>query len=73
MPEEASRRDQLIGIFALGILLFNPPLLDLFDGGTVFGWPLVYVYLFGAWGLVIAAVAVVVERRRRLERTDSED
>ena len=31
-----------------------------------------YVYLFGAWALVIGAAAAVVERRRH-ERFDSED
>lgn len=72
VTEEARRRDKLIGLFALGLLLFNPPLLDLFSGGTVFGWPLLYVYLFGAWALVIGAAAAVVERRRH-ERFDSED
>jgi hypothetical protein len=72
VPEEARRRDRLIGLFVLGLLLFNPPLLDLFSGGTVFGWPLLYVYLFAAWAAVIGAAATVVERRRH-ERFDSED
>ncbi|HEX7007069.1 MAG TPA: hypothetical protein VF274_08020 [Alphaproteobacteria bacterium] len=72
MPEEARRRDRLISLFVLGLLLFNPPLLDLFSGGTVFGWPLLFVYLFAAWALVIAAAAAVVERRRH-ERVDRED
>ncbi len=49
------------------MVLFNPPILNLF-GGTVFGWPALYLYLFAAWGLIIAAVAVVVETRRRPER-----
>lgn len=74
MPEEARRRDQLAGIFALALVLFNPPLLDLFSGGTVFGWPLLYVYLFGAWALVIVSIGVVAKRRRRWhDRVDSED
>ena len=68
MPEEARRRDQLLGLFALGLVLFNPPLLFLFSGGTIFGWPLLYVYIFFAWGLVIAIAGFVVSRRRR--RTD---
>jgi peptidoglycan/LPS O-acetylase OafA/YrhL len=65
MPEEARRRDQLLGLFVLGLALFNPPLLYLFSGGTVFGWPLLYVYIFVVWALVIAIVAIVVSRRRR--------
>jgi hypothetical protein len=72
VPEEARRRDKLVGLFALGLLLFNPPLLDLFSGGTVFGWPSLFVYLFAAWALVIGAAAAVVERRRH-ERFHSED
>ena len=57
----AARRDRLIGLFILGAVLFNPPILNLF-GGTLFGWPALYLYLFAAWALVIAGVAFVVER-----------
>jgi len=47
----------------LGILLFNYPLLALFNvQGSVFGVPVLYAYIFLAWGLVIALVAVVMER-----------
>jgi hypothetical protein len=55
------RRDRMIGLFVLGALLFNPPVLNLF-GGAIFGWPTLFVYLFGAWALVIAGIAIVVER-----------
>jgi hypothetical protein len=55
------RRDRMIGLFVLGALLFNPPVLNLF-GGEIFGWPTLFVYLFGAWALVIAGIAIVVER-----------
>jgi hypothetical protein len=72
VPDEARRRDKLIGLFILGLLLFNPPLLDLFSGGTVFGWPLLFVYLFVAWAAVIGVAALIVERRRH-ERFHSED
>ncbi len=74
MTEEARRRDQLVGVFTLGIVLFNPPLLNLFSGATLLGWPLLYVYIFGIWALVIGCVALVVERRhRRHGRVDSEE
>ncbi len=73
MPEEARRRDQLIGVFALACVLFNPPLLDLFSGRTILGWPLLYVYLFGAWAVVIAIVAFVAERRAHHARGEGED
>jgi len=64
MPREARRKDRLVGLFALGLLLFNPPTLWLFAGTTLFGWPLLFVYLFCAWGAVTAMIALTVERKR---------
>lgn len=61
MLRRAARRDRLIGLFVLGLVLFNPPILNLF-GGTVFGWPGLFVYLFTAWAFVIAGVAFAAGR-----------
>jgi hypothetical protein len=61
MLRRTVRRDRMIGLFVLGAVLFNPPILNLF-GGTFFGWPALYVYLFTAWALVIAGIAIAVER-----------
>jgi hypothetical protein len=56
---------QLAGLFLLGGLLFSYPLLAVFNtSGTLFGIPLLYAYLFLAWGALIALVAVVMERGR---------
>jgi hypothetical protein len=55
---------RLAALFLLGCLLFNYPLLSLFTGFTsVWGIPLLYAYLFLAWGLLIGAMAVVIEHR----------
>jgi hypothetical protein len=64
MPQEARRRDRLVGLFALGVILFNPPVLWLFADATLLGWPLLFVYLFCAWGAFTAMIALTVERRR---------
>lgn len=64
MPQEARRKDRLVGLFALGLVLFNPPVLQLFAGATLFGWPLLFVYLFCAWVALTAMVALTVERRK---------
>jgi hypothetical protein len=61
MLRRTARRDRLIGLFLLALLLFNPPVLNLF-GGNFFGWPGLYLYLFGAWALIIIAVALVSGR-----------
>jgi hypothetical protein len=52
----------LVALFLLGCLLFGYPLLALFDSRvTLFGIPLLYAWLFGAWAALIAAIALVVE------------
>ena len=63
MAKPGRKGERLVGLFLLGCLLFNFPLLALFNvRGTVLGVPVVYAYLFGAWTLLIALVAVIVER-----------
>jgi hypothetical protein len=55
---------RLIGIFLLGLALFNPPLLEAFNVPIlVLGIPLLYLYLFAAWLGLIAILALSVERR----------
>lgn len=61
MLRRTVRRDRMIGLFVLGVVLFNPPVLNLF-GGTIFGWPALYVYLFFVWALIIVGIAIVSER-----------
>jgi hypothetical protein len=69
MPDETRRRDRLIGLFLLALLLFNPPLLLLFGGDAApFGLPLLYLYVFVAWLLIIGAVAWITERRKSRRR-----
>jgi hypothetical protein len=71
MPQSARRRDRLVGLFAAGLVLFNPPVIDLFSGGALFGWPSLYVYIFGAWACIIVGLAVVIERGSVPLRNDS--
>jgi hypothetical protein len=63
VAKPSRRGERLIGLFLLGCLLFNFPLLALFNVRvTLFGIPLLYTYLFAAWGLLIALVAIIMER-----------
>lgn len=58
------RTQQLIALFALGVVLFTHPVLSLFDRPVaVLGVPLLYAYLFAAWALVIGLMAWAVEHR----------
>jgi len=53
---------RLAALFLLGFLLLNYPLVSLFAGtAQIFGVPLLFIYVFVAWALVIALLALVVE------------
>ena len=53
---------RLFALCMLGVLLFNYPMLALFNvTASAFGIPVLYVYVFAAWSLLIAAMAYVVE------------
>jgi len=59
MGTEAKRKTRLICLFLLGMLLLNYPLLSLFNlPRLVMGIPLVYVYIFSVWGLLIVLVGL---------------
>jgi len=63
VAKPSRKGERLVGLFLLGCLLFNFPLLALFNvRATVFGIPSLYAYLFAAWGLLIALAAVIMER-----------
>ncbi len=54
---------RLIALGCLGFLLFNYPLLGLFDSArTIGGVPLLDAYLFVVWAALIGLLALVVER-----------
>jgi hypothetical protein len=56
--------ERLIAVFLGGCVLFNYPVLSLFDrGAAVFGIPVVYAYVFTAWAGLIGVMALVIERR----------
>jgi len=65
MMRSSLRSQRLAALFLLGALLFNYPLLALFNlPADVLGVPVLYAYIFGAWALLIALLALVVERWR---------
>ena len=57
-----TKGQRFVALCMLGMLLFNYPILTLFNvPGTVFGVPVLYAYLFLAWGGLIALMAFVAE------------
>ncbi len=53
----------LFFLFLLGVFLFNPPLLSIFDiPRQLFGVPLLYIYPFTCWGALLLLVAIIIEK-----------
>jgi hypothetical protein len=51
---------RLVGLFLLSLLLFNYPLLCLFNKPVLFmGIPVLALYLFGTWTLVILLMLII--------------
>jgi predicted permease len=65
MPAPEAKGQRLVALFILGCLLFNYPVLSLFNvAADVLGVPVLYAYIFAAWALLVALMALVVESRR---------
>jgi len=65
MSKYQSMGQRFVALCMLGLLLFNYPILALFNvTGTVFGVPMLYAYIFIAWAVLIALMAFVAESDR---------
>ena len=65
MRASGAREQRFIALFILGCLLFNYPVLSLFNvAAEVAGVPVLYAYLFAAWTLLVALLAYAAESRR---------
>ncbi|MBL8523028.1 MAG: hypothetical protein JNN20_05010 [Betaproteobacteria bacterium] len=63
MAKRSGRGQRLICVFLLGVVLFNFPILALFNvTETIFGIPVLFAYLFFAWALLILLIYVAIER-----------
>jgi hypothetical protein len=59
------KSQRLAALFLLGVVLFNYPVLALFNrAAEVLGIPVLYAFIFGAWAALIGLLALVVERSR---------
>ena len=65
MSDPGSRSERFVALCMLGIVLFNYPILALFNvSGTLFGVPVLYAYIFIAWIALIGLMAWVAESDR---------
>jgi hypothetical protein len=69
-PDSRTTR-RLVGVFLLGWVLLNYPILSLFNRpATVAGIPLLYVFVFAAWTLIVALVGLITLAGRPPHDTD---
>jgi hypothetical protein len=60
---EESKSQRFVALCMLGMVLFNFPILALFNvDGALFGVPVLYAYIFAAWAALIALMALAAER-----------
>ncbi len=63
--------ERLASLFLLGVLLFNPPLLLIFDfPDYVLGIPVLYIYLFTAWAVLVLLMALTIESAAAVEEVE---
>ena len=64
MTPKARKNKRLVGLFLLGMVLFNYPLLSLFSLKTsLFGMPLLILYIFTAWLFLILLASLAAKTR----------
>jgi len=62
MSDFESRSERFVALCMFGIVLFNYPVLALFNvSGTLFGVPVLYAYIFIAWTALIGLMAWIAE------------
>jgi hypothetical protein len=60
----ALMKQRLVAVGLVGVLLLYSPVLSLVDQARLWlGVPVLYIYLFAVWGLLIAAMAWIAEGR----------
>lgn len=66
MTPKARKNKRLVGLFLAGWVLFNYPLLSLFNLKImIFGVPLLFLYVFTSWTLLILLAAMATKSRPR--------
>ena len=71
MINRKSKTGRLVALFLLGNVLFNYPILTIFNLKLIFfGIPLLYLYIFTVWSALIIAIIYVTQTRRHPLSTD---
>lgn len=62
MRQSALMKQRLVAVFLGGVFLLYSPVLSLFDQVRLWvGVPVLYLYLFTVWGILVALMAWITE------------
>ncbi len=71
MSPDSRKTRRLVGVFLLGWVLLNYPILSLFNHPTTLGGiPLLYAFVFAAWTLIVGLVGLITLSDRPPRDTD---
>ena len=74
MTRDSKKNKRLVALFLLGCVLLNFPILSLVNLQIlIFGLPLLYVYLFSVWCLLICLTALATLFRSRDDADASDE
>jgi len=74
MTRESKLNKRLVALFLLGCVLFNYPILSLLNFQIpIFGLPLLLVYIFSIWCLLIGLAALATWSRSSGPADNSDD
>ena len=63
MKNDPTNYGRLIAVFFLGVLLWTYPILSLFDyDNLMFGFPLLFLYIFATWVGLIALIFIITRK-----------
>lgn len=62
MRQSALMKQRLVAVFLGGVFLLYSPVISLFDQVRLWvGVPVLYLYLFTVWGILVALMAWITE------------
>ena len=62
MTPESLIGKRLVGLFLLGFVLFNYPVISLFNLNKFwFGIPILYLYVFGVWLILVLLIVLITK------------
>ena len=60
MTPDSLKGKRLVGLFIVGLIFFNYPILSLFNlNKIIFGIPILYVYVFMVWFFLILLIVFI--------------